>query len=427
MTTFGPIALILLFFIPMFFGVPIGYALGTCVLVVCLGSTFLTPETLVQTFFTANDSFPFLAIPFFILAGDIMLKGGLSTRIVGLARAFVGNITGSLGIITVLACMIFAAISGSGPATVAAIGGLMIPEMVKDGYDKGYACALSATAGAMGPIIPPSIMFIIYGVMAGVSVTDLFMGGILPGVIMALCLSVFVYFTAKKNGFGSNSGKLPWKERGHLFAESIWALFVPVIILGGIYSGLVTPTEAGVLACVYALVVALLVYKDLKIKDLPAIFKSSCRTTGYCMVFVGAATVLGKILTLQHIPAQLADFIYGISTNPIVILLLLNIVFLFIGCFMDPTSAIIIFGPIVVPIIVGLGINPIHFGVVMVMNVVIGMTTPPVGINMFVASGVGKIKPESMFKWLYPMIVVLIIALMITTYVPQLSLLFIKG
>lgn len=425
--SFGPGILILLFFIPMLFGVPIGYALGICVLIVCLGSQFLTPDMLAQTFFTANDSFPFLAIPFFILAGDIMLKGGLSTRIVGLAKAFVGNITGALGIITVFACMIFAAISGSGPATVAAIGGLMIPEMVKDGYDKSYACALSATAGAMGPIIPPSIMFIIFGVMAGVSVTDLFMAGILPGITMALCLAAFVFITAKRNGFGTKNKNITWRERGHLFIQSIWALFVPIIILGGIYSGLVTPTEAGVLACVYALFVALVIYRDLRIRDLPDIFRSSCRTTGYCMVFVGAASVLGKILTLQHIPQQLAELVYGISTNPIVILLILNVVFLFIGCFMDPTSAIIIFGPIVVPIVTGLGINLIHFGVIMVMNVVIGMTTPPVGINMFVASGVGKIKPETMFKWLYPMIAMLVLALMVTTYVPGLSLAFIKG
>ncbi|MBU5230472.1 TRAP transporter large permease [Intestinimonas butyriciproducens] len=422
MTAINPGILVLLFFIPMFLGVPIGFALGMMILFVTVNSTFITSDVMVQTFFTSCDSFPLLAVPFFVLAGDIMLNGGLSSRIIDFASACIGRLKGSLGIVTVCACMIFAAISGSGPATVAAIGGLMIPAMVKDNYDKAFACSLAATAGAMGPIIPPSVLFIMYGVMAQVSVTDLFIAGAIPGVVMAVLLALFVYVTAKKYNFGTEKEKKSTREKLHALNEGKWALLVPVIILGGIYGGFVTPTEAGVLACVYALIISLFVHKEIKIKDLPAIFINTCRTTGYCMVFVGPATVLGKILALQHIPDQLANAIYGISTNPVIILLVVNVLFLVLGCFMEPVSSIIIFGPLIVPIITGLGVDPVHFGIVMVLNLVIGMCTPPVGINMFIASGIGKIPPENMFKWLFPMIGVLIVALLIVTYVPQLSL-----
>ena len=422
MTAINPGILVLLFFIPMFLGVPIGFALGMMILFVTVNSTFITSDVMVQTFFTSCDSFPLLAVPFFVLAGDIMLNGGLSSRIIDFASACIGRLKGSLGIVTVCACMIFAAISGSGPATVAAIGGLMIPAMVKDNYDKAFACSLAATAGAMGPIIPPSVLFIMYGVMAQVSVTDLFIAGAIPGVVMAVLPALFVYVTAKKYNFGTEKEKKSTREKLHALNEGKWALLVPVIILGGIYGGFVTPTEAGVLACVYALIISLFVHKEIKIKDLPAIFINTCRTTGYCMVFVGPATVLGKILALQHIPDQLANAIYGISTNPVIILLVVNVLFLVLGCFMEPVSSIIIFGPLIVPIITGLGVDPVHFGIVMVLNLVIGMCTPPVGINMFIASGIGKIPPENMFKWLFPMIGVLIVALLIVTYVPQLSL-----
>lgn len=422
MTAINPGILVLLFFIPMFLGVPIGFALGMMILFVTVNSTFITSDVMVQTFFTSCDSFPLLAVPFFVLAGDIMLNGGLSSRIIDFASACIGRLKGSLGIVTVCACMIFAAISGSGPATVAAIGGLMIPAMVKDNYDKAFACSLAATAGAMGPIIPPSVLFIMYGVMAQVSVTDLFIAGAIPGVVMAVLLALFVYVTAKKYNFGTEKEKKSTREKLHALNEGKWALLVPVIILGGIYGGFVTPTEAGVLAFVYALIISLFVHKEIKIKDLPAIFINTCRTTGYCMVFVGPATVLGKILALQHIPDQLANAIYGISTNPVIILLVVNVLFLVLGCFMEPVSSIIIFGPLIVPIITGLGVDPVHFGIVMVLNLVIGMCTPPVGINMFIASGIGKIPPENMFKWLFPMIGVLIVALLIVTYVPQLSL-----
>lgn len=414
--------LITLFLVPLFFGIPIAFALGIMVLAACLFIPSVTTDMMIQTFFTACDSFPLLAIPFFILAGEIMLRGGLSGRIINFTMAFIGNKAGSLGIATTLACMIFAAISGSGPATVAAIGGLMVPAMIKDKYDEAFACSLAATAGAMGPIIPPSILFIVYGVMASQSVTELFMAGIVPGILMAVALSIFTYIVAKKYKFGTIShDRISVKDKLKALNEAKWALLVPVIILGGIYGGLVTPTEAGVIACNYALIISFLVYKEINVKDLIPIFVNTCRTTGYCMVFVGAATMLGRILALENIPQQLADAIYGFSTNKIVIFLLINFILLIVGCFMEPVAAIIILGPLLVPIATGIGIDPIHFGVVMVVNLTIGMCTPPVGINMFVGAGLRNLAPEKMFKWLFPCIGILILVLLLLVFIPPLS------
>lgn len=414
--------LLALFFIPMFFGVPIAFALGIMVLAGTYMIPAVTTDMMVQTFFTASDSFPLLAIPFFILAGEIMLSGGMSQKIIGFAMASIGNKRGSLGIASVLACMIFAAISGSGPATVAAIGGLTVPAMIDDGYDESFACSLVATAGAMGPIVPPSILFIVFGVMASQSVVELFIAGIVPGILMAVLLSVFTYFVARKHGFGSVSDKkLTPKDWLRATNDAKWALLVPVIILGGIYGGFVTPTEAGVIACNYALVISLFVYKEISFKDLVPIFVKTCRTTGYCMVFVGAATMLGRILALENIPQQIGQAVYSFSTSPIIILLLINVILLGVGMFMEPVSAIIILGPLLVPIAIGVGIDPIHFGIVMVVNLTIGMCTPPVGINMFVGAGLRNLAPESMFRWLFPCIGILIIALLILTFVPTLS------
>ncbi|MCQ4636816.1 TRAP transporter large permease [Anaerovorax odorimutans] len=415
--------LILTFAVCICLGMPIAFALGCTVVVGAATVPGLSFMTIMQTSFAAIDSFTLVAIPFFILAGEIMLKGGLSEKLIEFCQVCVGNKRGSLGIVAVIACMIFSAISGSGPATVAAIGGLLIPAMKEDGYDEGFTCSLIAAAGSMGPVIPPSILFIMYAVVTGISVTDLFIAGVLPGIVMAACLCVFCYVIARKKKYGKlDQPPFDIKDFFRALKKAIWALLVPVIILGGIYGGFFTPTEAAIVACVYALIVSLFIYKDLKIKDLPQIFISTGSTTGYCLAFVGAAQVLGKLLAMMKVPATITDLLVSFTDSKIVVLLLLNIVLLIIGCFMEPVSSILIFGTLMSSIAAAFGVDPIHFGVIMIVNLVIGMCTPPVGINMFVAAGVGGIKPENMFKWLFPCIAVLIVALLIITYIPAISL-----
>lgn len=413
---------LIFFFISLALGIPIAYALGIGTVMVVFLTNIVPIDLIIQTFFTSGDTFPLLAVPFFILAGDIMLEGGISSRLVNFGRTMLGHVNGSLGLITVFTCLLFAAISGSGPATTAAIGGIMIPAMIKDGYDEGYATSLTAAAGSLGPVIPPSITFIIYGIIASVSITDLFIAGILPGIVIALILAAFVIYTSKKHHFGSTKKeKAPAKERMKAFGEAKWAILVPVIILGGIYGGLVTPTEAAIIACDYGIIIGCFVYKELNFKNLPKIFFKSALTSGTVLILVGAATAFGKVLTLARIPQAVSDWILGISDNTIVILLIINLVLLLTGMFMETLAAVIILAPLMLAIVLPLGVSPIHFGVMMVCNLVIGQCTPPVGVNMFVAAGIGELRVERMFKWLFKFIIVMIAALMVITFVPALS------
>lgn len=414
--------LILAFFIgAIFINVPVAFALGTATLGTLMVLDIMPLGIIVQTFFTSGDSFPLLAVPFFILAGDIMMKGGISSRLVNFSTTLLSGKTGAMGMITVFTCMIFASISGSGPATVAAVGGIMIPAMKKDNYDESFACSLAAASGSLGPIIPPSISFVIYGVIAGVSITDLFIAGIVPGIVMGLALMLFVYIISKKNGYGLITEKATFKEKLNAFNDAKWSLLVPVIILGGIYGGIFTPTEAAIVACDYGLIIGLFVYKEIKIKDLPDIFGKTALTSGTVLVLVGCATAFGKILAVEMIPTMIANAILGISSNKIVILLLINILLFFTGMLIETLAAIIILAPLLLAIVTPLGISPIHFGIIMVVNLVIGMCTPPVGVNIFVASSIGNMKIEKMFRWLFPLIGVLLIVLMIFTFVPALS------
>lgn len=413
---------LIFFFISLALGIPIAYALGIGTVVVVFMSGIVPIDLIIQTFFTSGDTFPLLAVPFFILAGDIMLEGGISSRLVNFGKVMLGHVSGSLGLITVFTCLLFAAISGSGPATTAAIGGIMIPAMIKDGYDEGYATSLTAAAGSLGPVIPPSITFIIYGIIASVSITDLFIAGILPGVVVAGILAMFVIMTSKKNNFGTTkqeraSGRQKWRA----FNEAKWAILVPVIILGGIYGGLVTPTEAAIIACDYGLIVGLFIYKELNLKNLPKIFFKSALTSGTVLILVGAATAFGKVLTLARIPQTVSDWILGISDNTIVILMIINAVLLLTGMFMETLAAVIILAPLMLAIVIPLGVSPIHFGVIIVCNLVIGQCTPPVGVNMFVAAGIANIRVERMFRWLFKFILVMIAALLVITFVPALS------
>jgi C4-dicarboxylate transporter DctM subunit len=357
--------LVIIFFLLLSLRIPIAFSLGFSAIVTGFVTGLITPITVVQTIYTASDSFPLLAIPFFVLAGDLMLTGGVSKRLINFALAIFGNIHGALGIVTVMACMIFAAISGSGPATTAAIGGPMIPYMIKEGYNREYSCTLAACSGAMGPIIPPSIAFIIYGVVASVSITDLFIGGFLPGILISIFLCMYTYFSSKKHGFGKPTGaKFSRKAKLQALNEAKWSLAMPVIILGGIYCGVFTPTEAAVVGCLYGLLVGFLIYKEIKIKDLFHIVSRSAMTTGMCLILVGMANIFGRIMVLGKVSQSIADFVLGISDNVFVLLLIINILLLIVGCFMECLAAIIIFAPLLLPIIEPLGISPLTFGVI---------------------------------------------------------------
>lgn len=405
--------------------VPVGFSLILAsVLTILITEIDLPFNLITQVLITANDSFPLMAIPFFILAGDIMGKGGISTRLFKVANAFVGHYTGGFAIATILTAMFFAAISGSGPATVAAIGSIMIPEMVKKGYDKPFATAIVAAAGTIGIVIPPSIPMVIYGVSANVSIGDIFKAGIVPGILMGLGLIIWAIVYAKKNQFGK-SPKASIKERLQAINEGKWALLMPVIILGGIYGGIFTPTEAAVVAVVYGIILSLFVYREMNWKDFMSITIASSLTTGSIMIIVAAAAIFGRILALEQVPNQIAQVVTSVSDNPIVFLLLVNLLLLIVGTFMETIAAVIILTPILLPLALGLGVDPIHFGIIMIVNLSIGFITPPLGINLFVASSISNLKIEAIVKKIMPGFVALIIVLLLITYIPWISLMFV--
>lgn len=416
--------LILIFLILLFFHVPIMISLGVASVAYCVFLTNTPMDMIMNTYFTSLDSFPLIAIPFFILAGDLMMAGGISGRLINLCRVLLKSFAGALGAVTVVASMIFAAVAGSGTATVACIGGITIPEMIKEKYDKGFACALAATAGALGPIIPPSVAMILYGVICQVSITKLFLGGIIPGILMAIGLVILVHVIAKKKGYGIHAEDVEVEvvPLGRAFKEAIWALMVPVIILGGIYSGAITPTEAAVVACDYALIVGLFVYKEYRIVNLPAILRRTAMTSGTVMLLVSCASALGRLLTMERVPSSIAEGLISISDNKFVILLIINLFLLAVGMFMETYAAIIILAPVLLPTILSLGIDPLHFGLIMVFNLTIGLCTPPVGVNLFIAARIGNISMERMFKWLGATLAVLIVVLLLVTYVPWITL-----
>ena len=363
-----------------------------------------------------------MAVPFFVLAGELMATGGISRRLLNIADAFLGRKYGGLALVTVVACMFFAAISGSGPATVAAIGGLTIPSMLKQGYDRPFAGAISAAAGSIGVIIPPSIPMVMYCVATGVSVGAMFMGGVIPGILIGVSLCVYSSLYSKKHKYiNAEAAPFSWGNVGRSLVDGIWALLVPVIILGGIYGGIFTPTEAAAVAVAYGLIVGLFVYRDLKAKDLYRIFGSAALTTATIMVILGTATTFGRILTLERIPTMIADFFESVAKGPIMLMILINILLLIVGCFMETNAAIIILAPIFLPIVESMGINPVHFGIVMVVNLAIGFVTPPLGVNLFVACNVANAKLEEICKGILPILGVMIVDLLLITYIEPLS------
>lgn len=403
--------------------VPIGFSLGIASLAYILYTDQLTFGFIAQNMVTGCDSFPTMAIPFFIFAGELMGGGGISKRLLNLANVFFGRITGGLAIVTVVVCMFFAAISGSGPATVAAVGGMVVPTMLEKGYDKKFVLALIAAAGSIGVIIPPSIPMVIYGVTTNSSVSSLFLAGFIPGIMIGLVLIGYSYFFAKKQGYKGDTEPFSWRRALHELKEGFWAILSPVIILGGIYGGIFTPTEAAAVSVIYSLIVGCFIYKELDLKKLLNVTRNACETTASILIVIGCAAGFSKVLTLGRIPATVASGMLSLTDSAILILLLINLLLLIVGCFMETLCAIMILAPILFPVVTSLGVDPIHFGIIMVVNLAIGFITPPLGVNLFVASRVGETTLDNVIKGIIPFLILMIATLMLITYVPGISML----
>jgi len=402
-------------------GVPVAFSLSLSVAYIVITHLHSPLVMIPQILYTGIDSFSFMAVPFFMLAGSFMSAGGVTKRLVSFAQSLVGSLWGGLAQVVCVAGMFFAAISGSSAATTAAIGTTMIDEMEKKGYKRDFAAATVAAAGTVGIVIPPSITMVVYGVVAGVSIGELFVGGFAPGILMGVSMMLVAYFISKKNGW-KGEGKFEVKGVFVAFKDSFFALLTPVIIIGGIYGGIFTPTEAAAVAAVYGLVVGLFIYKELKIKDLPELIFKAVISTVIIMFIVGASNVFGWMLTNLRIPQQLAERVMAATMSPAMFLFIVNVLFLIAGTMVNASAAVVILGPIVLPIALGLGIDPVFFGVLMVVNLAIGTITPPVGLDLFVASAITKIPIERLVQKVMPYLLVLLADLLILTYIPQIIL-----
>ena len=401
---------------------PVGIAIGVSSLCAILADGRISSLYIVQQLVTSADSFPLMAIPLFILAGELMGAGGVSKRLLNVCNVFLGRFTGGLATVTIVLCMFFAAVSGSGPATVAAIGSMVIPTMLDKGYSKSFTLALIATAGSIGVIIPPSIPMVIYGVSTSTAISSLFMAGFLPGILIGFSLIVVSYLYCKKQGWKGDERKYTAKEKLAAIWDAKWALLNPIIILGGIYAGIFTPTEAAAVAAVYAFICGAFIYREFNIKEMFATIGNACNTTGTTMVIIGCATAFTKILTIEKIPGAITNGIINFTDNKILILLLINVLLLIVGCFMDTTPAMMVLAPILLPIAAQFGVDPIHFGIVMVVNLAIGFITPPLGINLFVASRVGRSDLETVCSGIIKFILVMVVDLLLITFIPAISM-----
>lgn len=414
---FGLLALFLILNAPV--GIAIGISSIGAMMYGGTSSLMSIPQALVNSV----DSFPLLAIPLFIFAGDLMSVGGLSSRILNVCNVFFGRITGGLAIVTVVVCMFFAAVSGSATATVAAVGTMVIPTMLRMGYSKTFVLALITTAGSLGVIIPPSIPMVIFGVATGASVTSMFMGGFFPGILIGVALIAYCYFHSRRAGIKGSSDPLTKEQATKAIWDAKWALINPVLILGGIYLGVFTPTEAAAVAVGYALICGIFFHKEMTFKSLVGALKSSCSTTGTAMIIIGFATSFSKVLTLAHIPELVADGLLSFSTNKIIILLLICSLLLVVGCFMDATPAILILGPILLPVTQSIGVDVVHYGLIFTTSVAIGYTTPPLGTNLFVCSRIANEPVEVILKGMMPFFAILIGCLLMITFIPGIVML----
>ena len=403
-------------------GFPIYIALGIGALA-ALNLADLPLIVLPQRMFAGMNGSALLAIPFFILAGNIMSRS-ITGKLIDICNAIIGHIKGSLSLVTILASALFGAISGSGVATASAIGGITIPAMKREGYPAPFAVGVASISSILGPIIPPSIVLIVYASITNVSVAELFLGSVLPGIILAVALIAYGLYYGHKHNLPAHE-KPNLRKIGSSVRKGIWALLMPIIILGGIYSGIFTPTEAAAVSVVYSVIVSIFVYKDMDWKSLYETLVGAAVLNGATSFLLGYSTVFSTFMTFEQVPQAITTFLSNVSDNPAVVLLVINAILLVIGCFLDTVPAIIIMAPMLLPTLQTFGINPIHFAVVMAVNLAFGLCTPPYGCNLFVGAAVAKIKMESMFKWIVPFFLVSIVLLMILTYIPSLSLMFV--
>lgn len=380
---------LIVFFLLLFLGIPIAYGLIASSMLYIICFSHVPIIIVAQQMLKGVDSFTLLAVPFFVIAGSLMQSGGISRKIVDFAKKLVGHLPGGLAIVTTIASMIFAAMTGAGAATTAAVGGIMIPEMKKEGYDGGFACAIQAIGGIFGPIIPPSILMVLYAVASGSSVGDMLIAGVIPGLFLGVFLIAVEVFVCIKKGFGGTAKKAKWRDLLHSFLDSFWAMLAPLIILGGIYSGIFTPTEASAITCLYCIIIGVFVYKGFKITEVPKVVYSGVRSASGIMLIVAATQIFGWVLTRAGIPQTVAQWFVSHVNSPFIFMLAVILILLIAGCFIDAVPNMLIFAPIFVPTAEVYGINLVYFGVVMVVALCIGLVTPPVGINLFVASNVG--------------------------------------
>ena len=402
----------------IFCNIPIAFALVLTAVVMMMLTGDVSAGLLARNMIRGIDSFTLLAIPFFMLAGEIMNEGGISMRIVQFARSLIGHVSGGLGYVGVIASMIFSGVSGSAVADTSAIGSTILPVMEKEGYDKRKSTALICAAGCIGPIIPPSIPMILFGVIGGVSIVKLFVGGIIPGILIGVGLMFVWYLHARKNNYATD-GEFQWANVRSSAKSASWALLLPVIIMGGILSGICTPTEAAVVAVVYAFIVSLFIYKELDLRRMPGILVKAGKSTAIVLLVVGTATSAAYLITTAHIPEMLTATLLGMSNNVYVIMLLINILLLMVGCVMDLTPALLVLAPILLPIVESFGLDPVYFGVVMTVNLCIGLITPPVGVVLYVGCGLSKLAIGDLVRPILDMIAVMIAVLILITYVPS--------
>lgn len=413
--------LFVLLFALMLLGVPVAVALGTTTLLTSFIFTDMDLMGISSKIFDGLNKYTLMAIPMFILAGSLLSRGSSAGRIINFAKSLVGHLPGGLPIAAILASIIFAAVSGSSPATVAAIGSVMYGAIKQAGYNEQFAIGTIATSGTLGILIPPSIVFIVYGVTADQSIGKLFMAGLIPGLMIGAMMMIATYFLAKRSGFKGGQ-KATFKERYTAFKEAFWALLIIVVVIGGIYGGIFTPTEAGAFSVMYALFISLFVYRDTKVKDLYKIILDSAQTSSMIFFIIANAMLFAHFLTDEQIPQQITQMIIEANVGPLMFLLIVNIVLLLMGQFMEPSSVVMITVPLLLPIGIALGIDPIHLGVIMVVNMEIGMITPPVGLNLFVASGITGLSLKQVIVASLPMTTILLIGLLLVTYIPAISL-----